>query len=270
MCSTDTSSSAATSSSTASRRSSISSFRAFTGGGESVVTATGPMRSTESICSNFPSYSAEFHLARQVAQFVSLNFSSRGLRQFLDEINPRGKLVGSKLSLAEDADLVDGGRVSRFGIFQHHPGLGFHQTVIVGSADHRCLQHLGMFDQSGFDFEWRDPSAADLKHVVAPPAVNIESIRVPAKGVAGIKPAVHEDLGRPFRIFPIALRQRLSLDQQPPGHFICDVVPGLVNDPDLVASYWLAGRAWAGIAGSVGDVNMSHLGRTDAIHHRHP
>src|ERR1019366_6607411 len=129
MCSTDTSSSAATSSSTASRRSSISSFRAFTGGRESVATATRPMRSTESICSNFPSYSAEFHLARQGAQFVALNFSSRGLRQFQDEINPLGKLVGSKLSFAEDADLFGGRLGSRFGIFQHHPSLGFHQTV---------------------------------------------------------------------------------------------------------------------------------------------
>src|ERR1019366_109015 len=211
MCSTDTSSSSATSSSTEFRRASNSSFSAFTGGRESVATTIRPMRSTESICSILPPCSAETHIACQGAKFVPLNFSSRGLRQFVDEIDPRGKLVGGKLAFAEDADLLGGRLRCRSGIFHHHPGLGFHKTVFVGSADHRCLQHHGMFDQSGFDFEWRDPSAADLKHVVAPPAVDVESILVPAKGVAGIKPAVHYGLGCPFRIVPITLGHRLSL-----------------------------------------------------------
>ena len=76
--------------------------------------------------------------------------------------------------------------------------------MFVFPAYDRRLEHLRMLDEDRFNLVRRNPSATDLEHIVASPAVRVVAVCVPAKRIPGVVPAVDDCLCGPFGIVPVA------------------------------------------------------------------
>ena len=147
--------------------------------------------------------------------------------------------------------------------------LGLDQILIVGHADHRGFEHIGMRHQRRFDFERRHVHAADFQHVVRAPTKGVITLRIPGELVASARPRPDEGRQCLRAIAPIVGRAGRTVDLQFADLASGDVVVMFVHETDPVTRYGLAGAAVANPARAVGNENVQHLGRTDAVEDFH-
>src|SRR5205814_10211995 len=83
--------------------------------------------------------------------------------------------------------------------------------------------------------------------------------------VAATRPLAHEGGARLRPIVPVRHRRSRTLDQELALLALGDVAPLLVDDAQLVAGNGHAGRAVADVVGAIGQENMQHLRRADAV-----
>ena len=127
-------------------------------------------------------------------------------------------------------------RAGASGVAQDAVGLGLDQIILVGRAHDCGLDHGRMRREGRFDFERRDPDAANLEHVVAAAAEEEEAVGVAVHGVAGAEPAVLRPRCRgSFRLVPVVPRYALALHDQFPGLTVREFVPVRVDDAQTIA-----------------------------------
>jgi hypothetical protein len=75
---------------------------------------------------------------------------------------------------------------------EHDKRFGFEEPLLILGWNYRGFEHIGMARQSSFNFERRNPDAADFEHVIGAAAVRIGAV-VPDVFVAGARPLAFED-----------------------------------------------------------------------------
>ena len=122
--------------------------------------------------------------------------------------------------------------------------------------------------ERAFDLERRDIDAADLEHVVAPPAIDVVTALILHVFVAGARPFAQEGLARALAVVPIHDRRRRPAHLQL-AHFVAarNHVAVIVDETDVVARHRLAGGAVFHPARIVRNEDVQHLGGTDAVEH---
>src|SRR5262249_62140945 len=106
----------------------------------------------------------------------------------------------------------------------------------------------------------------DLEHVIAAPAINEIALCVFELLVAGAGPFAEEGRARLLSVVPVHDRAGGPAHLQF-AHFALrfDDVAIVVDEPHVIAGHRLAGGAVFHLAGAVGDENVQHLGRADAV-----
>ena len=139
-------------------------------------------------------------------------------------------------------------------------------SSVVRPRHHGGFEHVGVRAERALDLERRDVDAADLEHVVAPAAVDVIAVLVLDVFVAGARPfaeeggarllavvPVHDGAGRPAHLQLAHLAARV------------DHLAVVVDDAHVVAGHGLAGGAVFHVAGTVGQEDVQHLGRAEAV-----
>src|SRR6185437_15814282 len=106
---------------------------------------------------------------------------------------------------------------------------------------------------------------ADLQHVVAAPRIDVVAVGVLRIFVAAARPVAEEGTAALRAIVPVGGGVRRSGDLQFTLHAAGDRVAGLIDDPQFVTRHRLAGSAIANVVGAIGQVDVQHLGRADAV-----
>src|SRR6266446_7998344 len=137
------------------------------------------------------------------AQLEALDLASRGLGELRAKFDPARIFVRRQrrldVLLQRPRQLLAG----LVGRLEHDKGLGLDQLVLVRPGDDRRLQHVWMGAERAFDLERRDIDAADLEHVVAPPAIDVVTALILYVFVAGAGPFAQESLARALAVVPI-------------------------------------------------------------------
>src|SRR6185312_15747980 len=120
--------------------------------------------------------------------------------------------------------------------------------------------------QRGLDLDRRDVDAAHLQHVVGAPAVRVVALRIEAVLVPATRPRTLEGVLGPLALVPIHDRRGRSADLQLAELArLGDYAAVVIDEPHLVAGHRLPGGAVAHFARPVGDEDVQHLGRPDAV-----
>ena len=119
--------------------------------------------------------------------------------------------------------------------------------------------------QRAFDLERRDVEPRNLQHVVVTPAINVIAVLVLEIFVAGARPFAHEGAPRLRAVVPVHDRARRPADEQFAHLALLHRLAVVVDQLDLVAGTGFAGGAVFHVARPVGQEDVQHLGRADAV-----
>jgi hypothetical protein len=158
-----------------------------------------------------------------------------------------------------------GEALARRALLQHDEGLGLQQAVLVLSGHHRRLQHSGMGGERRLHFERRNPDAADLEHVVRAPAIGVAGVSIASIFVAGARPLALECRTALDPLVPIAVARRGTAHIEFADLAVRNRLHPVVEQPQFIAGHRLARRAIDDVAGRIGEEDMQHFGRADAI-----
>src|SRR5262245_56814002 len=103
-------------------------------------------------------------------------------------MEPAWILVGRQLRLAVLHKLTFDPIGIRTVLVDDDPGFRPDEPISVGSTDDCSLNHARMLGKQGLDLEWRAPSAADLEHVVATPAIYVVAAGILGEDVSRFDP----------------------------------------------------------------------------------
>ena len=121
--------------------------------------------------------------------------------------------------------------------------------------------------QGAGDLGRRDELTGDLDQVIATAGIVVETFRVAPEAVAGLHPGAQEHVTALLTLVPVAQRRRGTIDQQRADIAIRHVDILLVHQPDAEARHRLAHRPFGRFGRCVGQVDVQHLGGTEAIEH---
>ena len=187
--------------------------------------------------------------------------------QHVHELQPLGQLVlGQVVGQIGHQALLHGLVRCLIGL-EHHQGLGPDQAFFFGRADHAHLGHGVVGLQGAGDLGRRDELAGDLDQVIATAGIVVETFRVAPEAVAGLHPGAQEHVTALLTLVPVAQRGRGAIDQQRADIAIRHVDILLVHQPDAEARHRLAHRPFGRLRRRVGQVDVQHLGGTEAIEH---
>src|ERR1700704_524467 len=221
------------------------------------------------LCNSTPHTSIAWRLHRlgfPLAQLVALEFPGSGARQVGPHVDPTWIFpqAGPLLHVhPQHFEQSVGGRIA---VAQHDEGLGLDQAVSITLADDGGFEYRLVRGQGRLDFEWRDPHAAHLEHVVRAAAIMIITIGIAQILVAGVGPFTREGATALGALIPVAFaRCRPTHDEFTDlavRHFKAVV---LVHDLQIVAGDRLSGRSIAQVVWPVAQVGLEHFCRADAI-----
>ena len=180
-----------------------------------------------------------------VAQHEALDFSGRGFRQTIDEFDPARIFPGTDGALHMHLELFveRAARIVVALILEHDECFWLDQAAIVFDRHDRGLEDFRMRHQGVLDLEGRHPNAADLEHVVGAAAIGVHAVRAPHIFVAGAGPLAHEGAARFLALIPVAGRGRFAAHPKLADFIVADVLPVVVDQPEVVAVDRHAGRA---------------------------
>ena len=122
-----------------------------------------------------------------------------------------------------------------------------------------------MLNKRRFDLEGTHPNARHLQHVVAAPGIGIGAVRIAHVLVAGLGPAALKSLARLGAISPIHDRRRWALDVEVARVAVGHGSSILATKLDVVTRDRPPGGAVANLVAPVGEEDMQHLGRANAV-----
>lgn len=154
----------------------------------------------------------------------------------------------------------------RISWFQHNVSLGLDELLLVLGADDRGLEHGFVRDERGLDLDRRHPDAAHLEHVVRAAAVGVVAVLVEGVLVAAARPGAMEGVLGLLALVPVHERRGRAADLELAELArLGDDVALVIEEAHLVAGNRLAGRAVAHLAGAIGEEDVQHFGRADAV-----
>ena len=174
----------------------------------------------------------------------------------------RGYLKGASRSLTK---LFSSASSAVLAGFEHDEGLRLDEAVLVGRADDGGFEHRRVLDDGRLDLERAHIDAADLQHVVAPAGVGEAAVGIADVLVAALGPAALEGFARLGAVPPVHERRRRPLDEEVAGLAVLNAAAVLGAELDVVARHRPAGRAVTHLVRPVGDEDVQHLGRADAV-----
>ena len=161
---------------------------------------------------------------------------------------------------------LDHQRIPSLPCGQHHMRLDDLAALLVGGPDHGAFQHGRMGQQRRLYLGPGDVVAGADDHVVGPGGKVEAPLVVLPEAVAGQVPAVPHIGALPV-IGHIAAAGRAAHGQ--PAHLAAWQVGHVrADDPRLIAGDGAAGAAGAVVVKAVGQEDVQHLGRADAVQHR--
>src|ERR1019366_3355690 len=116
------------------------------------------------------------------------------------------------------------------------------------------------------DLERRHPDAADLEHVVSTATVGVDSVRAPKVFIAGTGPLADKGATRLFALVPVARRRRFTVYQKLADFIVGDVLPFFADQSELVAMHRHPRRAILHGVRKIGQKQVPHFGRADAVY----
>src|SRR5450759_2591050 len=202
-----------------------------------------------------------------VSQQEALDFSGRSLWQAVDKFNPARILPRTDRALHMNLELFieRPADIAFFLIFEHDKCFWLDQAVIVFDGHDGGLENLRMANQCVLDLERRYPNAADLEHIVSAAAEGVHAIRTPHVFVTGAGPLAHKRAARFLTLIPVAGRGRFAAHPKLADFSVSNILPSIVNQPEVVTVHRHAGCTVLHGIRKVGQKKMPHLGRADAV-----
>src|SRR5437660_3492332 len=143
----------------------------------------------------------------RVAQLAFEDLSRAALGQGVQELDSLGHLevCEPRATGVDDSHFVDG-----HARLEHNERRGHLAPGRIGYGDDRALEHVGVAIHGRFDFDRRNVLAARNDDVLLSIDDEDVAVRIDRPDVAGVKPAVHDDVRRLFRLVPIAFHNRVA------------------------------------------------------------
>ena len=158
-----------------------------------------------------PNWNRIFYIAARffhVAQVAAKNFSDGSLRKSLHEDNRARALVAGEARAAVFDDVVAGER--RILLDDH--GLDHFAHARIVDAHDAAFEHAGHGGDHAFDFIGIDVKAVHNDQVLLAVRDRDRAAFIHKAHVAGSEPAVDEDVGGLFGLFPVACHHLRALD----------------------------------------------------------
>src|ERR1017187_3436340 len=131
--------------------------------------------------------------------------------------------------------------IAFFLILEYDKCFWLDQAVIVLDGHDGGLEHFRMANQCVLDLERRYPNAADLEHIVRAAAEGVHAIRTPHVFVTGAGPLAHKRAARFLTLIPVAGRGRFAAHPKLADFIVSNILPSIVNQPEVVTVHRHAG-----------------------------
>src|SRR6516225_674216 len=200
-----------------------------------------------------------------IAQLEALNLARRGLWQLGAQIDPARVFPGAGVLLDVRLQILEQGSIGVVAGLQDDERARLEEPVGVLFANYGRLEHCGVGDEHTLDLERRDPDARYLEHVVGTAAVVVIAALADAVLIAGVGPFAAERAPRLLALQPVVLCRRRALDDELADLALRHGSAVIVEQVRLVAGHRSAGRAVSHPSRAVGDKDVQHLGRADAV-----
>ena len=148
---------------------------------------------------------------------------------------------------------------------QHNESFRLDQAVNIFLADDCGLKYSFMRDEGALDVERRDPDSRHLKHVIGAPAVKVIPAIADTVFVACVRPLAAKRAPGFFPLQPVALSGAWPANDKLADFPGSDRSAIIVQQLCVIAGHRRARGAVANLARPVGDKNVQHLGRADAV-----